>query len=356
MGEDGGEKTEEPTPHKLREAKKKGQIAKSKDFTAAILIITSFYTLKAFSVYIWENISAFSHLIFTQIPEDFSYSKVGLILQETLMVFVITMAPIFGIIAGVALIIEAIQTGGVIAFDPIQPKFSKLNPIEGFKKFFSLKQYVELVKSVLKMAIVIYLLYTVLKDELVMVVISQEMTHYQVIAFVGRIVMEVVARIGLFYIIIAIADYLYQRYEYIKGLRMSKKEIKDEYKKLEGNPLIKQRQRDMARQMMQSRQMGSVPGADVVVTNPIHIAIAIRYKSNDMAAPKVVAKGKRLVAKEIRRIAEDNKVPIVENPPLAQALYKVTEVDMEVPPNYYKAVAEILAFVYNLKKKRSHRY
>ena len=140
--------------------------------------------------------------------------------------------------------------------------------------------------------------------------------------------------------------------EYIKSMKMSKKEIKDEYKRLEGDPMIKQRQREAQRQMAQGRQMGAVPSSDVVVTNPVHVAIAIKYKTNSMKAPKLVAKGKRIIAHEIKKIAEENNIPIVENPPLARDLYKYVEIDMEIPPAYYKAVAEILAFVYNLKKKR----
>jgi len=185
-----------------------------------------------------------------------------------------------------------------------------------------------------------------------MVVIAQQLTLWQIMKFTGSLVMKVVTRVGLFYLFIAFLDYLYQRWEYMKSMRMSKKEIKDEYKRLEGDPIIKQRQKEAQRQMAMGRQMGAVPSADVVVTNPIHLAIAIKYAPNEMNAPLVVAKGKRLVAGTIKNIAEANNIPIVENQPLAQKLFKVTEVDKEIPPEFYKAVAEILAFVYNLKKKR----
>ncbi len=206
------------------------------------------------------------------------------------------------------------------------------------------------------MIVVVWLVTGIIKDEFPMVIMAQQLTLWQMMTFVGELIMKVVTRLGIFYLLIGMADYFYQRYEYIKGLKMSKKEIKDEYKRLEGDPTVKQRQREAQRQMAQGRQMGAVPGADVVVTNPIHLAIAIVYKANQMKAPKVLAKGERLMAEEIKRIARENNIPIIENKPLAQALFKLTEAGKEVPPQYYKAVAEILAFVYNLKKKKKYRY
>lgn len=356
MGDDSSEKTEEPTPHKLKEARDKGQTAKSKDLTSAILIIVSFYTLKVSSRFIWEQCTNITIYTFALISEPFSVSLAGHILMETMRVFAIVMTPLFGANVLVALLVESLQTGFAMSLDPLTPELNKINPIEGAKKFFSMKQYVELLKSIIKMTIVIYILWQAISEEFFMVVIAQQLSLWQVMNFTGEIVMKVVVRVGIFYLIIAFFDYFYQRYEYIKGLKMSKKEIKDEYKRLEGDPTVKQRQRDAQREMSQGRQMGSVPDADVVVTNPIHIAIAIKYAPNTMRAPKVVAKGKRLVAKEIKRLAEQHYIPIVENPPLARSLYTVSQAGKEVPPQFYKAIAEILAFIYNLKRKRKQRF
>lgn len=356
MSEDSGEKTEEPTPHKLREARKKGQIAKSKDLTAAFLLIVAFYTLKFSGVYIWDQMTNIMLQAFNMIPEKFTEKTVGVLLSDTLFTFLRAMAPLFAANLTTAIVVEVLQTGFVLSFEPLMPQLSKLNPIEGCKKFFSLKQYVELIKSIFKMIVVVWLVSGIIKDEFPMVIMAQQLTLWQMMTFVGELIMKVVTRLGIFYLLIGMADYFYQRYEYIKGLKMSKKEIKDEYKRLEGDPTVKQRQRDAQRQMAQGRQMGTVPGADVVVTNPIHLAIAIVYKANQMKAPKVLAKGERLMAEEIKRIARENNIPIIENKPLAQALFKLTEAGKEVPPQYYKAVAEILAFVYNLKKKKKYRY
>ena len=352
MGDDSGEKTEEPTPHKLREARKKGQIAKSKEITTAIMVIVSFYVLKTSASFIWENMTSISRNVYLHIPLEFSASIVGHLLKETLFTFLLALGPIMAANFIVALIIESAQTGFLVSVESIKPKFSKLNPIEGFKKYFSLKQYVELLKSVIKMAIVITLLYGIIKKEFYMVLISQHITLYQVVQFTADLVMQVVTQVGLFYFIIAIFDYMYQKYEHIKGLRMSKKEIKDEYKQLEGDPTVKQRQKEAARQLSQGRQMGAVPSSDVVVTNPVHVAVAIRYTPGDTEAPMIVAKGQRLFAESIKTLAKEHAVPVIESPQLARDLFRYTDVNFPVPPNYYKAVAEILAFVYNLKKKR----
>ena len=206
-----------------------------------------------------------------------------------------------------------------------------------------------------KMGIIGWVLYGVIKDRFQTVLESQNMDPWPFMAFVGDLTMTIVTRIGMVYFLLAIFDYFYQKWEFNKEMKMSKKEIKEEYKRLEGDPLIKQRQRDAQRQMAMGRQMGSVPSADVVVTNPIHIAVAIQYKANEMRAPVVIAKGKRLIAEEIKRIAEANYVPVIENIIVAQALYKTTPVGAEIPKLYYKVVAEILAFVYHLKKRRTRR-
>jgi flagellar biosynthesis protein FlhB len=356
MGEDSGEKTEEPTPHKLRDARKKGQIAKSKEITSAIMVIVSFYTFSAVARKMWMNIVDISYQTFNYIPQEFNASIVGLLLKDVLIMFFMTLGPLFAFNFMTAIIVENLQTGFLFSLASIEPKFSKLNPIEGMKKFFSMKQWVELLKSLIKMSVVIYLIFSVLKKEFFMVLLAQQLSLWQLMSFTGSLVMKIIVKVGGFYIIIAIFDYLYQKYEYIKSMKMSKKEIKDEYKRLEGDPTVKQRLREAARQLSQGRQMGAVPGADVVVTNPIHIAIALEYKPNKMRAPVVLAKGKRLVAEEIKRLAEKNSIPIIENPPLAQGLFKTTEPGMEVPPPFYRVVAEILAFVYNLKKKRKHGY
>tara|TARA_A100001015_G_scaffold309446_1_gene408935 strand:+ start:4494 stop:5564 length:1071 start_codon:yes stop_codon:yes gene_type:complete len=352
MGEDSGEKTEEPTPHKLSEARKKGQIAKSKELTAAVLMIVSFYSLKIFAIHIWENLSMLTRSIMEAITLDFTIVLAGSILMEVLLLFFKMILPVFFIIFFAALVTELMQTGFLISVEPIMPKLSKINPIEGVKKYFTLKQYVEILKSIIKMTVVVFIIINAIEKDIQLVFLSQSFTLWQTMFFVAQLVMKVITRVTIFYFFVAILDFLYQRYEYIKGLKMSTKEIKDEYKRLEGDPTIKQRQREIQREMSQGRQSGAVPGADVVVTNPIHYAVALKYDEENMTAPKVVAKGKRLFAQEIKTIADSHLIPIIENPPLARQLFANANIDQEVPPEFYRAVAEILAFVYNLKRQR----
>lgn len=353
MGEDSGDKTEEPTPHKLREARNKGQIAKSKEFTSAILLLASFYTLKGFAFKMWDQMAGLSISVFAVLGEPFSGALAGHFMREALKVTFVVLAPLFMVIVILAIILEALQTNFLITGEPLKPKFDSLNPISGFKKFFSLKQYVELIKSLVKMAIVIALLYFIIRDEFFIITQSQVRNIWLLMGLVGNIVMKVITQVGVAYFFIALLDFVYQRYEFIKSMRMTKKEIKEEYKRLEGDPTVKQRQREAQRNMAQGRQMGAVPGADVVVTNPVHVAVAIKYDQNENRAPIVLAKGQRLVAHEIKRIAEEYYIPIMENPPVARAIYKQSEVGDEIPAEYYKIVAEILAFVFNLKKNRT---
>lgn len=355
MGEDSAEKTEEPTPTKIRDARKKGQVAKSKDMTSAILLVISYLSLQAFGSYIWTYLLEIVNISFGQIQIEMTNSIFIFLLGRVLFVFFMIIVPLFMVNLLVVLIVEYLQVGVIFSFESLKPSLNKLNPIEGVKKLFSLKQLVELFKSIIKMAVVIYIIYYSIREEFTLVLLSQQFTPYQVMNFTANMVMDIVLRVGLFYFIIAVLDYFYQRYEHIKSLKMSKKEIKDEYKRLEGDPQIKQRQRDTQRQMAQGRQMGAVPQADVVVTNPVHVAIALQYNPKKMKAPKVLAKGKRLVAKKIIKIAEENLIPIVENPPLARKLHDLTDVGLDIPAIYYKAVAEILAFVYNLKKKQNKK-
>lgn len=353
MGEDSGDKTEEPTQHKLNEARKKGQIAKSKEFTSAILLFVSFYTLRAFAIKSWDELTSFTAATFNIISEELNTSVFSMFLQEGLSTLFVVVGPLFAATFIIGVLIEALQTGFLFAPDALEPKLETLNPIQGFKKFFSLKQYVELLKSIIKMALVIWLLYYAIRDQYFVIIQSQVRSSWEIMVLVGKIVIKIVTQVGVLYFILALLDYVYQKYEFIKSMRMTKKEIKEEYKRLEGDPTIKQRQREQQRAMAQGRQMGAVPGADVVVTNPIHVAVALKYDEKLGNAPMVVAKGPRLVAQQIKNIADEHKIPIIERPELARALFKAVEPGQFIPPEYYQIVAEILAFVYHLKKKKA---
>ena len=219
----------------------------------------------------------------------------------------------------------------------------------------SLQVVVELFKSLVKIGLVSYITWTALSEDLPFVVSVMDAQPWDAMVIAAQIAFKVAMRIGILFIIVAVLDYYYKLWEYNKNLKMTKQEVKEEYKRLEGDPLIKQRIRELQRQAAYQRMMGAVPGADVVVTNPIHLAVALKYDASKMRSPTVVAKGKLIIADEIKKIAREHSVPVIENQPLAQELYKTTKVGHEIPGDLYQAVAEVLAFVYKIRKERTRK-
>jgi len=358
MGEQGGDKTEEPTPHRLREAREKGQVAKSREITVAFVLLLSYYLFKYLGEYMWQNLTQAARLIYQLIPEataNFTLSLAGYVVLLGLRGLALTVLPIFAIAFLATFIAEVMQTGFLFSTDPLSPKIERLNPLEGLKKMFGMQGFVELIKSVLKIIIIFYIAWYAAKDDLPYIVILIEAEPWDAIVLGGSIAYKIAIRVGLFYIGIALLDYLYRRWEYMRNLKMTKQEVKEEYKRLEGDPLIKQRMRDMQRQVAQQRMMGAVPQADVVVTNPTHIAVALKYETSKMRAPTVLAKGQRKIAEEIRRIAERHEITIVENEPFARSIYRTTKLKQEIPAELYQAAAEILAYVYKIKRDRKTR-
>jgi len=355
MAEEGGDKTEDPTPHRMREAREKGQIAKSKEITTAVLLLLTYFLFRYMGQFMWFQLHDTSAAIFNYIPDianDFSLMLVGYLLLLGIRALAFTLAPIFAIAFIAALVAEAAQTGFVASADPLSPKLERISPFSGFKKIFSLQGLVETFKSILKIAIVFYIAWVAVRDDFPLIIGSIDTSPYSVLILGGSIAYKVAIRVGVFYLIVAFLDYMYRRWEYMKNLKMTKQEVKEEYKRLEGDPMVKQRMRDLQRQVAQQRMMSSVPQADVVVTNPTHIAVALKYKQPKMKAPLLLAKGERLIAQEIRRIAEENFVPVVENEPLARSIFRTTKLNREIPRQLYQAVAEVLAYVYKKKRER----
>lgn len=232
---------------------------------------------------------------------------------------------------------------------PITPKFSKMNPVNGFKRILSFKALIELAKSIIKLFVIGYIIYDLLSQERHMLLALLDMGLMQAIAFIGDLGARLGINVGMWYLVIALADFVYQKLKHAKDLRMSKQEVKDEYKTMEGNPQIKGQIRQRMREASMRRMMQDIPKADVIITNPTHFAVALKYDRDTGTAPKVVAKGADHLAKRIRQVAEENKVIIVENKPLARTLYFTVNIGAEIPPELYKSVAEILAYVYKLK-------
>lgn len=354
---EGGEKTEEPTPHRLREAREKGQVAKSREITVAFVLLLSYFLFRYLGESMWMNLTESARAILQLIPEatNFNLSLAGYVLLLALRGLAMVVLPIFGIAFLSTFLAEALQTGFMFSFDPLTPKIERINPLQGFKKMFSLQGLVELIKSLIKIIVVFYIAWNAAKEDLPYIVVLIEAQPWDAIVLGGSIAYKIAIRVGLFYVAVAILDYLYRRWEYMKNLKMSRQEVKEEYKRLEGDPLVKQRMRDLQRQAAYQRMMAAVPQADVVVTNPTHIAVALKYDTKKMKAPILLAKGERKIAQEIRRIAESHEIIIVENEPLARSIYRTTRINQEMPAELYQAVAEVLAYVYKIKRDRQAR-
>ena len=356
---DGGEKTEPATAKKLADARKEGQVAKSQELNSAISLIALFVILKIFVSFVGERFLGMFQLIYNKIPDIIDESAGGLsvfmagkVLGNVLLTILTTMAPFLAIGFVIALLSNVLQIKWKVTTKPMRPKFSKINPLSGFKRIFSKDSLFELVKSIVKVALILYLAYTSIKDHQNELFLVYDIPLLQVVLLVGTIVIDTGLKIALVYIFIGIADFVYQKHKFKEDMKMTKQEVKDEFKNTEGNPEIKGRQRSKMREASQRRMMQSLPSADVVITNPTHYAVAIKYDAQQHSAPVVLAKGEDFLAQRIKEVAKENHVEIVENKPLARMLYANVDVGQEVPPELYQAVAEVLAFVYSLRENR----
>lgn len=345
------EKTEQATPKKKREARDKGQVVQSKDFTGAISLFVVFTALGILGDYIVNGIMGYTLYTFNLIPETQALFEtenylgyMGYFLETILRLSL----PLLTVALVVGVLISYLQVGFLFTLETIKPKFSKINPLKGFKNMFSTRSLVELIKSVSKASALLYLAISYLLSHMRELIITFELMPNQTIGVMWDIAYGVVLRCTVFLLIVAVFDFIYKRYKNNKDLMMSKQEIKDEYKQSEGDPKVKAKIRERQRRFAMSRMMQEVPKADVVITNPTHFAVVIKYDAEVSSAPVVTAKGQDLVAMNIKRIAAENNVPIVENKPLAQTLYKTLEIGQVIPPDLYEAVAEVLAYVYKL--------
>ena len=346
----------EATPQKLKKAKEEGQVVKSKDFSTAISLLAMFMILNAFAPFLWEQISKMFVLVYEQIPNK-SVENIGsyYLLLLAILPMILIIGPIMFLSMLVSIIGDFIQVGPLVATKTIEPKFDKLNPVNGFKGiFFSSKTYFELVKNIVKVLILGFVAYIVFKDHITALLgLCAIENTFSILYEFGRIVIDFVTKAGTIFLVIAGADYLFTRWKFLKDQKMSFKEMKDEYKNSEGDPHVKAALRQRRMQMLQQSMLDAVPSADFVTTNPIHVAVALKYNTDLMKAPKVIAKGSELFAKKIVAIAKEHNIPVIETPPVARALYRFVEVNREIPPELYKAVAEILLFVYNLHKENN---
>lgn len=349
--DDTGEKTEKATPRKREEARKKGQVFKSTDLNSAVVLIAGSVVIFVTFPYMVSVLQKFTSLyILDRSLHEFSNEYVYSLLVEVVILMGKMVFPIFLTTFVAALLITYLQVGFVFSADPLTPKPERLNPVEGFKKTFSKRALVELSKSLLKVIVTAFVVYTVLKKHYYVFPRFVDMELGITLKLLSNIVFEMALKVGAIFIIIGILDYIYQWYEHEKSLKMSKYDIKQEYKQTEGDPQVKSRQRQIQRQAAMKRMMAEVPDADVVITNPTHFAVALKYEANLVEAPIIVARGQDFVALKIKEIALANDVIVVENPLLARTLFYATDIGDLVPEELYQAVAEVLAFVYKQKK------
>lgn len=346
------DKTEAATPKRRTDARNKGNVAKSMDLNTAFVLLISLFVIKASGPFMMQNISAilrdtFSSASHFNLTQDVVWSLAANYGLRSLIIC----APVMLAAGAVGFSINVMQVGFKSTPQAMAPNLNKLNPITGIARLFSWKGLVELIKSIVKVGIVGYVVYGVLKSEMPYLTRLADMSLEGSAGFIAGLCWRMLMRACAAMAIIAILDYMYQRYQYEQSLKMTKQEVKDEYRLQEGDPQVKGRIRQKQRQMARQRMMRDVPQADVIITNPTHLAVAIKYDVEHMSAPVVVAKGQRLIAQKIKEIAAANGVPIVENKPVARALYQAVEIGDQVPEELYQAVAEILAYVYRLSER-----
>jgi len=351
---DDSEKTESPTPKRRREAREKGQVLKSKEVNTAVLVLVAAYSLLWFGQRTYEMLFKFFINTIEELPYNILSPAVFLKFNtRAILVLLTIITPTFIAVFIAALLVEVLQVGILFTLKPLKPDFSKINPIKGFKRVFSLKSVVELVKGLVKTLLIGYIVYTVLRDNIKRIIgVIREPPEYS-FALSGELVIIIAKKVAATMIIVAGVDYFYQRWEFEKSMKMSKQEVKDEYKQTEGDPLIKSKQRQKQRQISRGQVRQAVADSSAVVSNPTHYAVALKYEPETMDAPIVTAKGEDEMAIFIKDLANKLDIPIFEDVELARALFAVTLVDRQIPPEFYMAVAQIIAEILKKKKEKA---
>lgn len=347
------EKTEQATPKRRQDAREKGQVAKSRELASVAVLGSCLLFLHFGATSMASRLMDIMRVSFRNAGQmTVTIDTVQPLLLDLIYKTSILLGPFLLLVLMAGLAANLFQVGFLFSVEAITPKFSKIDPIQGFQRLFSLRSFVELLKVLLKMVIVGVVAYLTIKGEFKMIPPLIELSVIDIIGFIGKVSFKILYTTCWVLVVLAVLDYIYQRWEHERSLKMSKQEIKEENKQTEGDPLIKGRIKRLQREIARKRMMAAIPKADVVITNPTHLAVAIRYQPEKMNAPCVVAKGAGFIAEKIKEIARNNGVPIVENKPVAQVLYKMVAVEQAIPINLYKAIAEILAYVYSLKQKR----
>jgi flagellar biosynthetic protein FlhB len=346
------EKTEKATPKKRADARKKGQVAKSIEIPGALVLLSAFMIFSLFGSYFYNGLHHVFTFVFTQyLLTEVTVENIAPMFLQLAQDALLLVAPIMLGCFLVAVLSLYAQVGPLLTGYSLTPRFSKLSPIRGLKQIFSMRSIVELCKTLLKLSIIGIIVYLTLWGERGTITELAAVPLEHAATYTAQVLFSLGVKVGLGLIALALLDFAYQKYEYEKSLRMSKQEVKDEHKKMEGDPLIKSKIRERQRRMAIRRMMQELPKADVVITNPTHYAVALQYDQDTMDAPKVIAKGQDYLALRIREAAREHGIVIMENKPLARALYDQVEIGETIPPELFQAVAEVLAYVYRIKRK-----
>jgi flagellar biosynthetic protein FlhB len=349
---DNEERTEDPTETRREDFRKRGQVAQTRELNSVLVLLGAaliFWVLGRF--FLQQILDIFNAILGDQLVVAARGGdwKPALIMmtQKALLVAV----PLWGLSFVVAIVSSVVQTGGFLSNEEaLSPDWERLNPVEGFKRMFSMRALVEGLKAIIKISVIVAIVFTVLRSEIKILPLLPTMDLRELMSYVGGLLMKVLGIVGAFMAAVAAMDYFFQWWDLEKRMRMTKQEVKEEHRSREGDPLIKSRIRRLQREMTNKRMMEKVPKADVVITNPTHIAVALKYENN-MIAPQLVAKGAGLIAEKIKAIARENRVPIVENKPLARTIFKTMKIGQGIPRELYTAVAKVLSYVYRLKNK-----
>lgn len=348
------EKTEKATPKKRQESRKKGQVARSQELPSALIITLVFASFLMLGDYYKTHFFALTtDILENWLVMEVTITNLGGFFLRIMLECLLLIAPILAIVVIIGIVGNVVQFGFLFTNETLKVSLKKLNPIEGFKRIFSMRSLVEFVKSLLKFLIVAFVVYTIIKGEWNNINGLGMQPVEAVVSYLASLVIRLGVTTGAILLVLALLDFMYQKYEHEKSIKMSKQDIKDEHKKSEGDPLIKRKIREKQLRMAISRMMQEVPNADVVITNPTHFAVALKYDAANMEAPVVVAKGMDHLALKIKEVAQEHDVITMENKPLARALYSQTEIGDAIPQDLFQAVAEVLAYVYRIKGRKS---
>ncbi|MCI8866692.1 MAG: flagellar biosynthesis protein FlhB [Anaerotignum sp.] len=348
-----GERTEKATPKRRRDERKKGNVLQSKDIVTVFTLIGGFYALKLTFMSSYSALKGcmLKYFSYMQNKAELSQDLIREMAFDSVLVAARIIAPLMACIVFLSIAATVFQTKPLFVLDSLKPKFNRLSPLQGFKKIFSVRSIVEVLKGIIKISILFYLLYDFIGKQIIELPKLFTLEIPAACGYMFQTVFNMALRIGMAFAVISVFDFFYQRWEYERQLKMSKQEIKEEYKQLEGDPQVKGKIKELQRKMAMSRMMQQVPDADVVIRNPTHFAVALHYDPEKHVAPILLAKGQDEMALRIVRVAEENEIFIVENKPLARAIYATTDLNQQLPPEFYGAVAEILVHVYRLNHK-----